>query len=72
MIDLDKEIARLKKTAQDLLSGIEKSENRLSDASFLEKAPSAVIEAQRKRLAEEGEKAAALKARIELLKKAKE
>jgi valyl-tRNA synthetase len=72
VIDLDKEIARLKKTAQDLLSGIEKSENRLSDASFLEKAPSAVIEAQRKRLAEEGEKAAALKARIELLKKAKE
>ncbi len=72
VIDLDREIQRLEKAAGDLRDGLAKTAARLEDPSFLEKAPAEIVAAQRKRLAEEGEKAIALESRIEILKKAKE
>ncbi|MGE5580638.1 MAG: valine--tRNA ligase [Bacillota bacterium] len=72
VIDLDKEIARLEKAVADLKADIERTGARLEDPSFLDKAPQHIVEAQRKRYAEEGEKARALEARISTLLRAKE
>ena len=71
LVDLDKEIARLEKTISELTLDMERIGARLSDQSFLERAPQEVVASQRKRFDEEKEKVAALSARIDLLKKAR-
>jgi len=71
LVDLDKEIARLEKAISELSVDMERIGTRLSDQSFLERAPEEVVAAQRKRFDEEKEKVAALSARIEILKRAR-
>ncbi|MGV6807148.1 MAG: valine--tRNA ligase [bacterium] len=55
LIDVDAELARLTKEADKLQSEKAKIEARLSNASFVEKAPAAVVDKERNRAAELGE-----------------
>ena len=66
VIDLDAEIARLKREAARIGKDIARIDAKLGNAEFMAKAPEEVVEEQRERLAE----AAALKAKTaELLKR---
>ena len=47
MVDLDKERERLEKERQTALSEIERVDKKLSNASFVDKAPAAVVEAEK-------------------------
>jgi len=72
LIDVDREIARLRKSMEDLSADIERTGARLNDQAFLERAPEEIVAARRKRLDEEKEKVQALAARVEILKKARD
>jgi len=52
IIDKDAEIARLTKESNKLLQDIERTEAKLSNAAFVEKAPKEVVENERKRVNE--------------------
>lgn len=47
MVDLDKERERLEKEKQTVLSEIERVDKKLSNAAFVDKAPAAVVEAEK-------------------------
>ena len=47
MVDLEKERERLEKERQTALSEIERVDKKLSNASFVDKAPAAVVEAEK-------------------------
>ncbi len=55
VIDVDAEMARLKKELSKVAGEIKKLNGKLSNEQFLSKAPDAVIEEQKRRLAEETE-----------------
>jgi valyl-tRNA synthetase len=56
LIDVDKELARLQKQADEIQSGIRSIESKLGNASFVARAPAAVVQSERARLAELQEK----------------
>jgi valyl-tRNA synthetase len=70
LIDVDREIARLERAIDEIAEDIERTSARLEDPAFLSRAPEDIVLAQRKRSDEEKEKAGALRARVEMLKKA--
>ncbi len=72
LIDVDKETARLERAMGDLARDIERTAARLGDQTFLARAPEEIVLAQRKRFDEEKVKVDALKARVEMLKKARD
>jgi valyl-tRNA synthetase len=66
-VDREAEIARLDKEVARLAGEIAKANAKLSNASFVDRAPAAVVEQERKRLAEFGatlEKVQAQRARL--------
>jgi valyl-tRNA synthetase len=63
-IDRDAERARLEKEIDKTTSEVEKTRAKLSNASFVERAPAAVVEQERKRLAELEAKLGDLKAQL--------
>jgi valyl-tRNA synthetase len=54
LIDKDAELARLDKEIGRLRADIERTERKLANPSFVAKAPAAVVQKERDRLAEQG------------------
>ncbi|MCK5335459.1 MAG: hypothetical protein KAQ67_04820, partial [Gammaproteobacteria bacterium] len=52
LIDKDAEIARLEKETGKISANLEKSEAKMSNASFVDKAPEAVVAKERQRIEE--------------------
>jgi valyl-tRNA synthetase len=71
VIDIDRETARLDKAIGDLARDIERTRSRLSQEDFLSRAPQEIVEAQRKRFLENSAKLETLKARVEMLRRAR-
>ena len=69
LIDLAKEIARLEKSIEDMARDVERAAERLNNPAFLSKAPQEIVLTQRKRFEEENGKIAALRARVESLRR---
>jgi len=67
IIDIDVEKARLTKEVESLRGLVRKSEGKLANASFVERAPAEVVEAERQRLAEYKEKVAKIEQGLEAL-----
>ncbi len=65
IIDVDVEKARLTKEVESLHGIVKKSESKLSNASFVERAPAEVVEAERQRLSEYKEKVAKIEESLE-------
>lgn len=69
LIDIDKENARITKEEKQLKQEIVRLENKLSNASFVEKAPAAVVNGERTKLANYKEKLEAVSDRRTFLEK---
>lgn len=67
-IDIPAEIARLEKEIERLEGEIKKAEGKLSNASFVDRAPPAVVEQERQRMADFGNTLAMLKPQLAKLK----
>ena len=67
-IDVPAEIARLEKEITRLEGEIKKAEGKLSNASFVDRAPPAVVEQERQRMADFGNTLAMLKPQLDKLK----
>ena len=67
LIDTDKEIARLSKELEKLRKGIAATENKLNNKNFVDKAPAAVVAAEKEKLAAAQEKISSVESRIEQL-----
>jgi len=67
LVDLEQEIARLKKAITEAAHQIQRAEGMLSNESFTSKAPPHVVQQQRDRLAEQQERRARLEARLQAL-----
>jgi valyl-tRNA synthetase len=65
LIDVEKETARVRKEQGKIAEDIERLEKKLSNQGFLSKAPAAVIEKEKAKLADYSEKATALAKRME-------
>jgi valyl-tRNA synthetase len=63
-IDLDAERARLSKEIERLASDLEKQRTKLGNAAFVERAPAAVVEQEKKRLADNEAKHADLRSQL--------
>lgn len=68
LIDAEKEIARLTKELEKLRKGISATENKLNNKNFVDKAPAAVVQAEKDKLAAAQEKISSVESRIEQLK----
>ena len=68
LVDIEKEIARLNKERDNLLKEIARAEGKLNNEGFLRKAPEALVQAERDKLAGNQTKLVALDARIADLK----
>ena len=68
-VDVPAEIARLEKEIARLDGEIKKAEGKLSNASFVDRAPAAVVEQERQRMADFGNTLAMLKPQLEKLKR---
>ena len=68
LVDFEKEIARLTKEQDNLRREIARAEGKLSNAGFVEKAPAALVQQERDKLAANRQKAEALDKRIAELK----
>ncbi|MEE8354110.1 MAG: valine--tRNA ligase, partial [Dehalococcoidales bacterium] len=68
MVDLDAERQRLGHEITQAETEIARLETRLADQAFLGKAPAAVIERERRRLAERHDRAARLKQELDRLR----
>ena len=64
LVDIDKEIARLEKEQKALEGEIARAEGKLSNPGFTGKAPAALVEQERQKLAANREKLEALRQRI--------
>ena len=64
LIDIEKETARLQKELDKLKNGIKSTQSKLTNERFISKAPEAVVQAERDKLAATEEKIKALEARI--------
>ena len=67
LIDVEKETARVRKEQGKIAEDIERLEKKLSNQGFLSKAPAAVIEKEKAKLADYSEKATALAKRMDNL-----
>lgn len=67
LVDLEQEIARLDKALADADREIQRAEGMLANEDFTSKAPPAVVQQQRDRLAENRERRARLEARLRTL-----
>lgn len=67
LIDTEKEIARLNKELEKLRQGAASTAGKLNNERFLSKAPAAVVETERKKLAATQEKISSLEQRIKQL-----
>jgi valyl-tRNA synthetase len=67
LVDLEQEIARLDKALADAEREIQRAEGMLANEDFTSKAPPAVVQQQRDRLAENRERRARLEARLQTL-----
>ena len=67
-VDVPAEIARLEKEIARLEGEIKKAEGKLGNASFVDRAPPAVVEQERQRMADFGHTLAMLKPQLEKLK----
>ena len=67
-IDVPAEIARLEKEIERLEGEIKKAEGKLNNASFVDRAPPAVVEQERQRMADFGNTLAMLKPQLAKLK----
>ena len=67
-IDIPAEIARLEKEIERLEGEIKKAEGKLGNASFVDRAPPAVVEQERQRMADFGNTLAMLKPQLAKLK----
>ncbi len=67
LVDLDQEIARLRKALADADREIARAEGMLANEGFLAKAPPQVVQQQRDRLAEQRERRQRLAARLQAL-----
>jgi valyl-tRNA synthetase len=67
LVDLEQEIARLQKTLAEADGEIQRAQGKLSNESFLTKAPPHVVQQQRDRLAEQQERRDRLLARLQAL-----
>jgi valyl-tRNA synthetase len=67
LVDLEQEVARLKKAIGEAEHEIRRAEGMLANESFTSKAPSEVVQRQRDRLAEQEERRGRLKARLQAL-----
>ncbi len=67
LVDLEQEIARLKKGLAEADREIQRAEGMLANENFTSKAPSHVVQQQRERLAEQQERRARLEARLQTL-----
>ena len=68
LIDIEQEIARLKKEVQTLNAEVERVEKKLSNQGFVAKAPAKVIDEERAKQADYSDKRSKVLARIEELK----
>ena len=64
LVDFAKEIARLQKEFDNLQKEITRTEGKLNNQGFISKAPAALVEQEREKLAANQAKAAALDSRI--------
>ena len=64
LIDVEKEVARLQKELDKLKKGIESTKSKLNNERFISKAPEAVVQAERDKLAAAETQIKALEARI--------
>jgi valyl-tRNA synthetase len=67
LVDLEQEVARLRKALGETDKEIQRAEAKLSNQGFTSKAPAHVVQQQRDRLAEQQERRARLEARLETL-----
>jgi valyl-tRNA synthetase len=67
LVDLDQEIARLRKALSEAEREIERGDGRLANQQFIAKAPQHVIEKDRERLAVQRERRDRLVARLKAL-----
>ena len=68
LVDIDKEIARLNKELTRLEGEIARAEGKLGNPGFVSKAPAALVEQEKEKLAANRDKAEAVKKRIAELK----
>ena len=68
LVDFEKEIARLQKEMDNLGREIKRAQGMLNNPGFVSKAPAALVEAEREKLAANEQKAKALESRIAELK----
>ena len=68
LVDFAKEIARLQKELDNITKEIGRAEGKLNNAGFVAKAPAALVEAEKEKLAANRVKAASLESRIAELK----
>ena len=64
LVDLEQEVARLRKAISKADQEVERAEKRLANEGFLSKAPPHVIQQQRDRLEREKERRARLQERL--------
>jgi valyl-tRNA synthetase len=67
LVDLEQEIARLRKALAEVDREIQRAQGMLGSEHFVAKAPAHVVQQQRDRLAEQQERRARLEARLEAL-----
>jgi len=68
LVDFEKEIARLNKERENLIKEIARAEGKLNNAGFVSKAPAALVQQEKEKLAANQVKAEALEKRIAELK----
>ncbi len=69
LIDIDKEIARLEGEAKRLEGEIRRAQGLLSNSRFVDKAPAAVVEEERNKLAKYSDMLAAINQRLSEFRK---
>ncbi|MGN0747125.1 MAG: hypothetical protein ACI4ML_10655, partial [Aristaeellaceae bacterium] len=68
LVDFDKEIARLQKELDNVRKEIARAEGKLGNPGFVSKAPAALVEQEKAKLADNRTKVGALENRIAELK----
>ncbi len=68
LVDMGEEIARLEKQLERERKGLQVAEKKLTNERFVANAPAEVVDKERQRLAEHGQKVAELEAQIEKLR----
>ena len=64
LVDLEKEIARLEKEQKSLENEIARASGKLNNPGFVSKAPAALVEQEKAKLAANGDKLEAVKKRV--------